>query len=483
MLFTLKVRGGVDMTYIQLKVLRLTCTNPAIGILKQWTIQPSRFFYSTINIEVDNVIVQDGRFDWADRAIVVGGKKGSKVRYNKILRSYFNCSRENGWASIFWGFVCDSEASYNRFVGIPQDECQSTLWATVPTGRGFVLVAGSRNKIHNNHVQGGWVGLYFPATRTWDYDVNTIDYPSSGSYTADPDANLEDNEIAYNYVENRCQEGISYDVSSEPKACSIVERDTVASIRGTTVTLDNSGGEWSGVGNLYSGYYMVAMPDRDNTYGNHALIESQSGNSFTLKSPISNLAVGDKVVIGMAFRHNWIHHNIFGEHGFGASSILLEGMALENLIENNTLPKKNWTEGNGIAVCSLDGYAKASNNVTKTYASEPTAYNIVRNNTCGGIWNNTYDKDYGPGEDFITRNNAIYNNNVYTDDYYPRYVSLHDAYGYVKNNIVGIMSSGNSGNLDKDPTIYVSDYFANWNSKYLISFDSSISPPKNVKIQ
>jgi len=418
-------------------------------------------FHSTIYVEVDNVTIQDGRFDFAARHIVVAGNHESKVRYNKVLRSYFNCSREYGWASVYWGFVCDSELGYNQFEGIPHSECQPEINPTAPTGKGFVINAGSRNKIYNNHVKGGWVGFYFSGSRTWDDDRFTVDYPSRDHYTADPDANYEDNEVSYNYVERRCQEGISYDVSGSPTITtnvSIVERDTIASISGTTVTLNNSGGEWTGVGNLYSGYYMTAIPNRDDTYGNHALIESHSANTFTLKSEISNLGVGDTVVIGMAFRHNWIHNNTFGDEGFAATSIVLEGMALENLVENNVLPRLDWTEGMGISITSLDGYVNAYGNITDTFASEPTAYNIVRNNTCGGIWNQTYDKGYGPSEGFITRNNAIYDNDVYTDDYYPRYVALTNANAYVYNS--GSLNLGTNGSLrETDPTQHVVDYF------------------------
>ena len=433
-------------------------------------------YKSKIYIKSNDVTIRDGRFGLSPRAIIV--EELTKIQRLKILKNYFDVTMAGGWAAVYWGFVCDSEYMYNYVEGIPQSNCDSSIYGNNYGGRSIVINAGSRNKIMYNYIDGGFTGIYFPGARTWDSDPYTVDYPSYGKYTADPDVNYLDNEISYNHIERRCQEGISYDMTSNNYSCSIIERDVVASINGKIVTLNNSGGEWTGKGNLYSGYYMVATPNRDDAFGNHALVEEQSENTFTLKNEIDNLKVGDTIVISMIFKNNWIHHNTFGKGGFNGSSILLMGTALENLIEHNTFPQVDWTEGMGIHVSSPDGYVKAFGSVTKTYASCPSAYNIVRNNICERIQNSAYNYGYGTTSDIFTRNNAFYDNTILKNQEYPRYLILNKANAYVNNS--GKVSIDNGGSLRAtDPTEYVAAYFDKWNSKS----PSPLSAPLGVTVQ
>lgn len=426
------------------------------------------FTYSKIIVQTDGVTVQDGRFnndDFTGAGKSIDASSCECKISNLVVKRNLFYTKSNYEAAVDLGFVCDSEISHNYFyTKISSDICRDKT----NTGRSMFLYAGSRNKINHNYIEGGYTAIIFLHKTDFNGDGDS-DVPSAGHYTADPDYNYEDNEIGHNIINGRCEEGISYDVSSSSAQITIIERDTVLSVDGETVTLDNNGGEgpggeWTGVGNRYSGYYMTAITDRDDTYGHHALIETQDDNVFTLAEPIENLQPGDVVVIGFAFRHNWIHDNTFQPtwYGFGDSSILLEGMALENLVENNYLPPKDATNGFGIKVSSLYQYTRASSSVTRTYASEPAAYNIVRNNTCGALVTLSWHKDYGPGDLFFTRNNAIIDNTMH-QVYYDRRVQLKWSTAYLSGNdaappqiVLG------STVLESDPTTHVAEYFDNW---------------------
>ena len=454
-------------------------------------------FRSNIRVEVDNVTIQDGRFGGAARSIIVGANHGSKVQNNKVLRNFFDISNEGGWAACYWGFVCDSEFAYNSVEGIPQKDCVGgAVTGKATLAKALDWSAGSRNKVHHNHIRGGSNAIFLNGSRTWDDDYTTVDYPSATingtTYTADPDAAYQHNEIAYNKLYRRCDEGISYDVSGSPGwgwATHVVERDTVQSVNGTTVKLKHS--NWTGKGNLYSGYWMTSIANSAAKFGRHSMIKVHSGDTFTLENAISNLQAGDMVTIGMVFRRNWIHHNEILGPGYGYSSILTEGIALENIYEYNyTIPRTDWWEPFAISLNNLDGYTQATNSVTSTNSCNPSAFNIVRNNTLGAITNRRFDKGYGSAANYTTYNDAIYDNtlhqnNTYMGVIYPGKVILGNAFAYVNNNTGSIeYDNTNCGLQSTNPTGYVSDWFRdNWGYWDSDNSPSSLYSPKNVQVQ
>ena len=439
------------------------------------TIDPVMYGY--IDIDVDDVTVQDMRMSAYDNDIRIGIYNGSKVSGATIKRNFINLQVTATGSGIKVGFMVDSEISYN-YIGdssFSTSDCCYGLSCGTGTwrSRGISFAAGSRNKIIYNTIKGGKVAAWFNGAMSWDTNLYDIDYPSSGSYTIDPDVNYRDNEIAYNNIDGRCQEGISFDPNSDANAFSTVERDTVSNVVGTTITLNNGGGEWTGAGNKWSGFYIFAIPDRDNTYGNHALITAQADNVLTVDSAITNLAIGDEIIIGQAVKNNWIHHNEWQANGFQGSSLLFEGNAVENLIEENIFPN-DWSEnpwrseGFGIAVKGLYGWIKSVYSETQAASTSCCAYNIVRNNTVERILVYNHDKKKYPSDTYslsILRNNAVYDNDFYVSVVNPRKMEIKHANVFVNNNTyigngdVNIIYDEYGGLRLTDPTGYVSDYF------------------------
>ena len=166
-----------------------------------------------INIATDNVTILDGRFngEWYGSQVSIDAGSmttGIKISNLTVKRCVFNAVPD--YPSIYLGFVCDSEISDNYFAANMTKPCQSK-------GRPITIHAGSRNKFNNNYINGGYTAIIFAHKRDWNED-GVLDVPAYGSYTADPDFNFEDNEVAYNYIERRCEEGISYDVGSSNKS-------------------------------------------------------------------------------------------------------------------------------------------------------------------------------------------------------------------------------------------------------------------------
>lgn len=451
------------------------------------------FKWTKIFVRTNNVKIYDGRFGYMINGLPRSASTiinaaptapdamkitGLEVKRNAFFGDYYTDN-----PSVYFGFVCDSEVVGNYFYGyhdwwspISEDGCKRH-------SRFFLMHAGSRNKITHNRINGGYTAPVFLFKKDFNHD-GAWDIPSSGSYAIDPDGNMEDNEIAYNYIERRCEEGISYDPGNDPAPIVTVERDTVKSISGNQITLNHSG--WSSAGNKYSGFYMISVDDEDISFGRHALIQTQSNATFTFSDNVSTLfpglTTGEYVSIALVFRHNWIHNNHFegnevysecAYRGF-PSSILFEGFSLENIIENNFMGEVNGDEGLLIRMRPLNGLPVSAGSITKTTGSTAAAFNIIRNNTCSRIQELVYFKNEGYASwPFINRNNAIYNNTLYDGVY------LYKSRSYVDNN-TGIVKllDGDSGLLPSDPTAHVAQYFANWAWNNLPPY---LYPPKNVK--
>jgi hypothetical protein len=315
--------------------------------------------------------------------------------------------------------------------------------------------------VHNT-VHGGTTGLIFLASDDWDSVYGS-------QYNNDPDANIEDNEIAYNNIISRYEEGITYDIGFSEEV-TVREQDVVAQVNGNVVTLSDSG--WWGTDGLYEGFYMVGISDRDDIYGHHAMIVEHTGADFTLAEPIVNLRQGDMVTIGLAFRHNWIHHNTVEPRGYPQSSIFLGGMALENLVEDNYISESNREAPSGISVHGYYGNLAGRHSVTGTHASEPCAFNIVRENQADVVYDNMWDIGQGSGFAIRPRNNAFYDNDlrygsvlVYSDTYLGGN-AVRDLYNSerAENPIweKGVWKCIDCQVRDDDPTPHFVSYFESW---------------------
>lgn len=443
-------------------------------------------FHATIVIKANGAVIREGRFDYASTAIkaavVNHDWTPDRAKYENltVTKNYFRNQRletNMDMPSIWWGFVVDSEISHNYFQGGPHSECCFGLDCShAAIGRFLGIMAGARNTIHHNRIYGGAVGMYLPSISNYNGNIDDYpDYPTETSeYTFDPDISMIGWQIAYNHLEHRCQEGISWDMPGLGNQASLFESDTVQSVDGTTVTLNHSG--WLDLDendDRYSGLYMVSMAQRQNAFGQYALITDHSIDTFILQEPLENLADGDRVIIGTIVARNWVHHNTFGEGGFGNSTILLEGVMLENLVEYNTTSTKDWVEGYGAKISALDGYF-INAYITQTLMHEPAAYNIMRRNTMEVLIDQIYKHPQHPdSENWHGWNNAIYENTIldqYLASHGNRHVSVFNTSCYVSGNvnssggeaIVRIASdTGNYGEvLTSDPTIHVSDYFS-----------------------
>jgi len=426
-----------------------TCTNSA------------DFSGAGIEIEQDNIVITDFRF--SQQALSISTGVNGKVIGNKISNCFFDMPYS--WVSIRLGFICDSVIDGNYFydsyrTGAPDDR------------RGFSFGAGSRNRIINNYIDGGKVGIGILFQYKWQQNDGVTWVDISG----DVDANIQDNEIAYNTIAYRYEEGLSHDPFDSPTGYPVVEWDYVSAVSSNIVTLSHA--NWSGTSNKWINFYMIAVSDRNDAFGNHTLITAQSGAQFTLASAISNLQVGDVVAISLLSRHNWIHHNTVDYDDWPTSAIVIEGPAIENLVEyNNILPVGSTCNPAGYPNLLYNhGIAGDWNNpdsVTGTYGCNVNAYNIIRNNTAENVSDVVWYRDYGsPHYHFLARNNAVYNNTTgcgvwlqnaatYVNNNTPTYS---DVYTYGVNAIPAkdVRACNNCSTRDDDPTGSVSSYFASW---------------------
>jgi hypothetical protein len=266
-----------------------------------------------------------------------------------------DCTFGNGtWSSLFMGKSNDAIIDGNTFIGIKGSREQGA-------GGNITICGGKRNQITNNYIYGGITSIIFK----WSLQQTGGGYESM----------LEDNVVTGNTIEAFREEGITFDISGNSRD-SVMSReyDTISSVGTNQVTLSHANWQNSGIPS-YIGYDMVFMDGA--LAGRTRRITKQTGAVFTLDESVSGAVSGDAIVIGATFKNNYVANNTVISDNAG--SILLFGMAFENIIERNTI-----TDGGNIEIRSLNNVERASPTVTGTWGRAPCGYNIVRNNSTAG---------------------------------------------------------------------------------------------------
>ena len=325
---------------------------------------------------------------------------------------------------------------------------------------------GARGRIINNHVIDSFLFNYI--VTSLDRQPNdTPDFPSSGSYTIDPEANPIGIEVAYNLYDGHCEEGISFD---DPSGAGVpqqgwpgAEQDTVSSKDGNYIYLDNTGGEWTAVtDDRYSGLYLVNTVGNADRYGVTALIEDQYQNRFEVApGDVSKFEVGDPVAVALIQDKVWIHHNrqILDQGSeWGWFQLLAEGYFFNGLFENNyteEIPGDNTGE---LCLSSKFGTHINTLSVTQEYTSCPVAFNLLRYNRAEQLTYSNWNQYAQSGWDFVY-NNAFTNNILWKTGDSTNYLGLGKSYAYYDSNIyeddssISVYVNANGGGLQTpDPT-------------------------------
>ena len=417
-----------------------------------------------------------------------------------ITNNRFETGGHSYGSAIAIGFVTDWAVTNNYYEG--DGFCTIGQVWHYGSREHFIGIrpGGSRGRVVNNHVIDSFNFNYTVLDVNRNSRVDSIlDFPSSGSYTKDPEANITGLEVAYNLYDGWCEEGISFDDPSgesqsdadctaldEPYDCCTgdgtgtctetsqpeshwpaIESDTISTIDAGNnyIYLDNTGGEWTGLGNLYSGFYLVnATVGNEARYASISLIEAQSENRFTLaEGETSKFLAGDTITVSLIENKVWVHHNRMivdegAEYGWGP--IWLEGGCFNGLIENNyVVPSPNWgCEEFADKECISQlinqpvhgGYYNPLG-VTQTATHTANGYNLYRYNIFEGIsssnyylftsdgWDFTYNSSYidnmlwGTGDEgnvlFIQKAYSYYSGNTYENNGDPITVTVHPVHG------------------------------------------------------
>lgn len=424
--------------------LNTTCTNSAV-------------VRGEFVVDHDYITIRDFVFrNQYSNFIEVAVDEGEKATGIIAANNRFSTSHSYA-ASIRIGFGTDITIKNNYYSGDGASE----------TKERFVTVSsGSRIRVINNHVVNSYVGLFFGLRA--DRDQNgVLDFPASGSYTEDPESSMFDIEVAHNLIGRRHEEGISFDDGDANSVYPVVELDTVASIDGNRITLDNTGKEWDGKGDIYTGLYMTSLGDRRSAFGRISRIEEQSDNVFVVdaSNPLTDLSVGDQVVIGLVHSRLWVHHNEFYDGGFGASTMLFEGIQYGSLAENNRTPPRDYApidQGWGIAFSGNHRRYKYTHSITGAWPENPITHSVIRYNTVGvvgcyvlvgynGFWMDTAYYQYNAC--------SAYDNRLH-DTYYDREVRATHGEVYFRNNVYTSDGSPASEHLGLDATKVGTDYGA-----------------------
>jgi hypothetical protein len=235
------------------------------------------------------------------------------------------------------------------------------------TANAITIYAGLRNRIVNNTIDGGVVGISFVFDRSI-VGISTI---------------TEGNVIAGNTVRGFSEEGISFDLrGNDGDVSSTIETDVVGS-NGYTgpnykVILADAG--WSAAGaDVYSGYYVTFLTGA--LAGRSFHIDAMLANNGTLvfapttmtEAEMLSTAPGDYVSIGAPSIGNIIQGNHV-DASDGLHAIMLYGNCFNNVVSGNTVI------GN-IGVWSLEGLSKPTVTYTDNFPRGMSLYNSVTGNT------------------------------------------------------------------------------------------------------
>jgi hypothetical protein len=387
------------------------------------------------------ITIRDFCFDNPDdHNIDIARGDGYKAKGVKILNSYF-VGKDSGYGSVVLGFTPDAEVSGNRY-----------YYAGSTDGRKFVsLAAGTNVKIINNQTDGGTLGIYIRPNMDYNYN-GTLDAPAGTSHTIDPEYNLDGLEIAYNYTVRREEEGHSIDSPASNPMFPLVEVLEVTGVSGTSITVDNTGGEWTGEGDVWSGLYLTSMRDVDGSFGIRSIIASQSDNVFTTTEDISShISVGDYVTVGMGAKNVWAHHNFLEDYGYGNSTYLAEDIVYRSLWENNKTEPTTQVGGMGLKILSTSHGGRRS---TYAHTSDTvrcnSTWNLVRYNLFGDLLGQVYRVSDGAAyvahRVFSAINNDFHPNNA-ANGYQDRGINLTRATAYKSGNTNEVSDLGYLGSF------------------------------------
>jgi hypothetical protein len=395
-------------------------------------------FYGT---STPYITIRDFCFDNPDdHNIDIARGDGYKAKGVKILNSYF-VGKDSGYGSVVLGFTPDAEVSGNRY-----------YYAGSNDGRKFVsLLAGTNVKIVNNQTDGGTMGIYIRPNIDHNYN-GTVNAPAGASHTIDPEYNLDGLEIAYNYTVRREEEGHSIDSPDSNAMFPLVEVLQVTNVSGTSITVDNTGGEWTGEGDVWSGLYLTSMRDVDGSFGIRSIIADQADNVFTTTEDISShISIGDYVTVGMGAKNVWVHHNYLEDYGYGNSTYLAEDIVYRSLWENNKTEPTTQSGGMGLKVQSASNSNRRSSfaHTSDTVRCNST-WNLVRYNLFGDLLGQVYR--VGTGAAYVAHrvfsaiNNDFHPNNA-ANGYQDRGINLTRATAYKSGNTNEVSDLGYLGSF------------------------------------
>ena len=276
----------------------------------------------------------------------------------------------------------------------------------VGTGQNVTIAAAKRGRITNNLTEGGYT--------SWFMQIK------SGTTEKIVSAN--------NAFNNSKEEGYTMDSTPDARAYSpIWEYDVVASSTGTSVTLNNTGGEWTGVGDVYAAKGDAYMLFVDGTLaGRHALITGHNDAAFTLDTEggldFTDVSASDQIVIGYVYRKNYTAYNTATDTG-NDGPFLQYGMVYEDLTEGNTVTKEYDSDIDIRAMWDIPLNDNSIVGYTSSCGLAPTGANLIKDNTVlstsgsniAGINVFTWDKNtcaYSPDTAYYSYYNTIIDNVV-----------------------------------------------------------------------
>lgn len=381
-------------------------------------------FQGTIYVDgSDYVCIQDGRFSspsynsWGVKnSIQIAYENNEKASNVSVKRCLFTLAafENNG---IYAGFAPGLKVIDNYYDGYMTD-CYVGGVANYAGGMPVFLrtVSGQDVLISHNYIDGGQEGIFVGPRINRHINETTVDFPSSGSYTIDPEANMVNVEICHNYLADRCFEGFTLDGADGREYYQVVDNDVVASVDGNNVTLTSSG--WVGKGNRWSGLYAGNICSRSADCNKWVLIESQNDEILTLSSAL-HIQPGDIITIGIVAKNQFWHHNYSTGNGFNGSTYLWEDTVYRSLFENNNTVANNYaSEGCGLQIHSIKGLYQHSLGVTNRWSLSFNSYNVVQNNLLGDFWCQVLD--HGNGDSYTVQNAVAFLNNDFHNAYYTR---------------------------------------------------------------